>query len=90
MKNSYQNGAKMTEEKYNELAKEIGLKVKRFKKDLEKNSEAWDQVIVEDLKLGSKVAVRGTPTFYLNGKKTRSRTVEAFKSEIDAILAGGK
>ena len=33
------------------------------------------------------VDVRGTPTFFLNGKKTNARDFNSLKSEIDQILA---
>jgi protein-disulfide isomerase len=42
------------------------------------------------MELGNKVEVRGTPTFYLNGKKTMARSLEGFKKEIDEILNNKK
>lgn len=84
------NNRGLTAEKYEEFAKEIGLNIKKFRKALEVNDEAWTKLIQEDFALGQKVGVRGTPSFYLNGKKTRSRSLEAFKGEIDKILAEKK
>ncbi len=82
LENSHQLG----DAKYEEIAKSIGLNIKKFKKDLEQNDAAWSELIQADLNLGMAADVRGTPTYYLNGKKTNARTLEQFKSEIDAIL----
>jgi len=67
-------------------AGEIGLDVAKFKKDLADKSDAYDQQIQDDMKLGMTAAVRGTPTYFINGKKTRSRTVEQYQVEIDKLL----
>ncbi len=79
------NGKDLSEEKFAEFAKQLSLNVKKFKEDF-KNNEKWEKVINEDLLLGRKVDVRGTPTFYLNGRKTMARDLAGFKKEIDAIL----
>ena len=76
----------LNEEKFNTLAKEIGLDMDKFAKDLKEKDAQWEELIKKDMALGGKVDVRGTPTFYLNGKKTRSRNFESLKKEIDAIL----
>lgn len=81
-----ENNNQLSDEKYEEIAKSIGLNIKRFKKDLQSNDEAWSKLIQEDLELGMKSDVRGTPTYFLNGKKTTARRLEAFKMEIDKIL----
>jgi len=85
-----ENNNQLSPEKFEELAKTLKLNVKQFKKDLADNDKAWDEVIKKDMKLGTEVGVRGTPSFYINGRKTQARTVEAIKAEIDAILAGKK
>jgi protein-disulfide isomerase len=85
-----ENNNQLGADKYQELAKGIGLNVKKFSKDLAQNDEKWTKEIQEEFQLGTKVDVRGTPTYYLNGKKTMARTAEAFKAEIDKILAGNK
>ena len=38
--------------------------------------------------LGVQVGVQGTPTYYLNGRKTLARDFNAYKVEIDRILSG--
>lgn len=46
----------------------------------------------KDLALGQNVDVGGTPTFYINGRKTNARDFAGWKREVDQILnpsAGG-
>lgn len=81
-----ENGSNLSEDKYNELAKNLGLNIKKFKADYKNKDEQWEDYIRKDMELASKVNVRGTPTFYLNGKKTNARDVASFKREIDQIL----
>ena len=52
-----------------------------------KNKDAqWEKQVQDDFQLGTAVDVRGTPTFYLNGRKTGARDLNSFKAQIDAIL----
>ncbi len=50
-------------------AKELGLDLKRFKRDLQ-SPEIVAQV-EEDLKLAGRIGARSTPTFYMNGAQIR-------------------
>ncbi len=79
-------GQRLSKEKIDEIAKQIGLDIKKFKEDLKKNDAKWQKYIDEDMKLGRQVDVRGTPTFYINGKKVRERDVEGFKRAIKRAL----
>ncbi|MDP8212835.1 MAG: thioredoxin domain-containing protein [Candidatus Zapsychrus exili] len=81
-----ENGKNLNQEKFEELAKEIGLNVKKFLKALKDNDAKYEEFIKKDIDLAGKIGVRGTPTFFLDGKKTRARNFEGFKKEIDAIL----
>jgi len=81
-----ENGSSLSEAKYNELAESLGLNVKKFMADYKNKDEQWEDYIQKDIALASQVNVRGTPTFYLNGKKTNARDVNGFKREIDQIL----
>jgi protein-disulfide isomerase len=85
-----ENGAALNEEKFKEIAKTIGLNVDKFMNDYKNKDAQWEQFIQNDLDLGQQANVEGTPTFYLNGKKTQSRDLNSFKVEIDAILDGKK
>ena len=71
-------------------AKKIGLNVDKFKKDLADNDAKYQKVLDDDAALGESVDVQGTPTFFLNGRKTNARDFNGFKKEIDAILSGAK
>lgn len=81
-----ENNKALSPEKYLELAKELGLNAEQFQKDLADNDEAWTKLIQADFSLGRDIQVHGTPTYYLNGRKTSARSLEAFQAEIDQIL----
>ena len=53
---------------YLAVAKEVGLNVEQFKKDMVLDS-AMSARIDKDFQLGVKVGVQGTPNFYINGKR---------------------
>jgi protein-disulfide isomerase len=73
-------------EKY---AKEIGLDVEKFKKDMD--SPEVKKRVDEDLELGKKLGVQGTPNFFINGRPIRGAVpYEQFKSAIDDELLRGK
>jgi len=50
------------------------------------SSTKYDKLIQDDISLGQKAGVRGTPSLYMNGKRMRGRTINDFKAGIDAIL----
>lgn len=80
------NQTNLNDETYKNLAQQLGLDVEKFLKDLKDKDAQWEDYINKDIELGAKIGVRGTPTFFINGKKTRARVVEDYKKEIDAIL----
>ncbi len=80
------NGRDLSEEKIQEIAKQLKLDMKKFMKDYRKDDEKWESLIQKDVQLGIKVEVRGTPTFYINGRKTRARDVATWKAEIEKAL----
>lgn len=53
---------------YVEVAKQIGLNIEQFKKDMVLDSAMMAR-IDKDFQLGVKVGVQGTPNFYINGKR---------------------
>ena len=53
---------------YIAVAKEVGLDVEKFKKDMVLDSAMMAR-IDKDFQLGVKVGVQGTPNFYINGKR---------------------
>ena len=85
----YKNGRNLTPETIKGIAEKIGLDMKKFEAD-----QASDEVkkqVDEELALGAKSDVRGTPSFFVNGKIAQNRTVDGFKAQIDTELkAKGK
>lgn len=80
-KNQQQLGASALEG----YAKEAGLNVATFKEALSTNKYA-DQV-ARDVKLGQGVAVTGTPTMFVNGKRIENPTdVAAISVVLDGLL----
>jgi protein-disulfide isomerase len=64
-------------------AKDLGLNVDTFKKDL--SNQKVGQKIDFDIALGKKAGVVGTPTIYLNGKAVDS-AIWNDKSQLDATI----
>ncbi len=65
-------------------AEKIGLDVKQFEADLA--SPEIQKAVDEDLEVARSNDVRGTPTFFVNGRKLQNRSVEGFKALIDEEL----
>jgi len=82
----FKNNRGLTDEKIEGFAKELGLKMKKFKKSYADEDGKWEKLIQDDYALGMKVQVRGTPTYFINGRKTRARNLDSFKKEIDPLL----
>jgi protein-disulfide isomerase len=79
-------GADLSDEKYKEFAGKIGLNVERFVQDMKGKDAAFEKKIEADVALAGKSDVRGTPTYFINGKKTSARSPEAWTAEIQALL----
>ena len=58
----------LSDSMYIAVAKEVGLDVEKFKKDMVLDSAMMAR-IDKDFQLGVKVGVQGTPNFYINGKR---------------------
>jgi protein-disulfide isomerase len=70
-------------------AQEIGLDMAKFNADLE--SPATKKRVEDDLELGKKLSVQGTPNFFINGRPVRGAVpIEQFKQVIDDELARAK
>ncbi|WP_431882349.1 DsbA family protein [Micromonospora gifhornensis] len=67
-------------------ARDLGLDVERFRRDLD--AAATAQRVAADRADGETAGVRGTPTFFLNGRQlTEVRTQSDMVAAIDAALA---
>lgn len=78
------NFSKLGGEKYLEIAKELGLDVDAFKKDL--LDPKHQRTVEKDLMDGAKAGVTGTPSIFVAGRRLQNRSVEGFKAIIDAEL----
>lgn len=71
------------------LANDIGLDAGAFERDM--NSAEIAQQVKEDMEMGQKLGVKGTPTFFINGVKLVGAQPEAaFSTIIDEQLAATK
>ena len=80
----YKNQRNLSPETIKGIAEKIGLDVKKWEADMD--SDDVKKEIDEDLALGQKVHVRGTPTLFINGKIAQNRSVEGMKAQIDQEL----
>ena len=68
------------------FAREIGLDMKRFERCLDTGETA--QIVRRDYQEAQRLGVRGTPTFFINGKIVRGALpYDVFKNVIDQELA---
>jgi len=85
----YKNQRNLAPETINGIAEKIGLDMKKFAAD--QTSDDVKRQVDDELALGQKSDVRGTPSFFVNGKIAQSRTLEGLKTQIDSELkAKGK
>ncbi len=62
---------------YLAVAKEIGLNLEQFKKDMALTPEVG-AILDADVELGRRIGVEGTPTIFVNGKLAQDRSFEYF------------
>jgi protein-disulfide isomerase len=80
----FENYSKLSDELLVQFAKELGLNMDRFLK--ERTSPEIAALINRDLREGSRIGVRGTPTLFLNGKRLGQRSLEALSAAIENKL----
>ncbi len=82
----FANQRALSPEKYVEYAKEIGLDVEKFKRDVV--SAEVKKRVDADAKQASSLGVTGTPGFFINGRfLSGARPFASFKVLIDEELA---
>lgn len=84
----FENQRELSPEKYEAWAKELGLNVDQFKKDMDAPETAAQ--VTAEMKEGGDVGVRGTPSFFINGKQPAGRSLELYSSIIDEELKNAK
>jgi protein-disulfide isomerase len=81
----FANQQALSSAKYEEWAKQIGLNMDKFKKDME--DPKTRARVEEDMKLATAMGADGTPHFFINGQKLAgAMPFESFKSAIDEEL----
>lgn len=81
----FANYNRLSRERIVELAKELGLDMSRFQKDLD--SGKYETRIERDLNDGVQAGVQGTPTLFVNGKRYNGAiTLAALKPVLDGEL----
>lgn len=80
----FANYNQLNDQKIRDLAEEVGLDMKRFDQDIK--NPALQQEINDDMQLGQKAGVRGTPTIFINGKLAKEKNIAGFRQVIDAEL----
>jgi len=85
----FENQQQLTREKFLSLAKELGLNIDRFTKDLDAHTYAT--AIQKDSKEAEDIGATGTPTSFVNGRYlSGARPYGVFKDMIDEELAWAK
>jgi len=84
----FENYNKLTSDLLTQFAQELGLDVKQFNTD--RNSPEISSLINRDLREGSRIGVRGTPTIFVNSKRLEQRSIEAFSTAIESELNSNK
>lgn len=80
----FENFSRLSNEKLDEIAKELGLDMVKFKNDMK--SPTVVSHIENDLKAASLAEVRGTPTIFINGRAPQGRSMEIYSDIIEKEL----
>ena len=77
---------KLTRERLDELAREIGLDMEKFAQALD--SQKFEAQISHEQKMAVSLGARGTPAFFINGRKlSGAQPIEKFKALVEEELA---
>ena len=88
----FANQPQLADDKYVGWAKELGLNISKFEKDMA--DPAIEAQIKAEMEEGAKVGVRGTPSLYIGEKtgdtytlnRANERTVEYFKQTVKGLI----
>jgi protein-disulfide isomerase len=80
----FQNFESLNDEKFLQIASELGLDMERFEKDI--NDLKIVARINQDIRLGAYLEVRATPTVFINGTVSKARTLEALQVDVETEL----
>ena len=80
----FKNQRSLSPQMIKDTAEKLGLDMKKFDADM--NSDEVKKQIQDEIQQGNAASVRGTPTFFINGKLAMNRSVDGFKAQIDEEL----
>lgn len=80
----FENQRSLSEAKYTELAKKLGLDMDRFAKDYK--APATQQALERDIADALQAGVRGTPTIFVNGRRLKERNFKDLQQMISQEL----
>jgi protein-disulfide isomerase len=80
----FENYQKLNDAKIREIAKELGLDMEKFNKEM--NDTAIQNLIARDVKDGRQAGVRGIPAVFINGKVLKNRNFQGFQKIIETQL----
>ena len=85
----FEHPQELDESHFFKWAKQLGMDIGRFRKD--KGDAAAARQIDDDMAVAESVEARGTPTFFINGRKiVGAQTVEVFSVVIDEEIAAAQ
>lgn len=82
----FENYDSLSDQKFRQIARDLGLDLERFEKDM--NDLRLVARINQDIRLGAYMEPRvtGTPSVFINGRKSRARTLEALQIAVEKEL----
>ena len=80
----YKNLRSLSNQKIDEIAKELGLNMDQFHQDMK--SEEVRKLILRDMEEGREAKVRGTPTIFVGGRLLKRRSPQGIDQLIQAAL----
>ena len=80
----YENQNALSDAKMQEIARQLGLDIEQFNKDLK--DAAIQNVINRDLANGQQAGIRGTPTIFVSGRMVKNPSQQALEQLVNAEL----
>jgi protein-disulfide isomerase len=72
----------LTTEYFDQIASRAGLDLRAFHRAYQNNQTRYDELIEQDMALGQRSRVRGTPSIFVGGYPLKTRSVDAVKDII--------
>lgn len=80
----FENFSQLSDEALKQFAMGLDLDMTRFNQD--RSSPEIASLITRDRREANRIGVRGTPTLFVNGKRLKQRSLEAFSAAIENEL----